>query len=111
MPVPNYATPVEVYAGDGWAQTFRFKSNETTPEDLSAWIDWKSQWRAGTRTVDLAVDTSHAVAGEITVRATGAQTREMGGDGIADIQAVETVDDDPRTFVRFRTAWRNDVTR
>lgn len=115
MAVPKYQTPVEVYAGDGWSQTFRFGTRDDStgvfsPDDLSGWESWKSQWRRADQVIELTVDSAHADDGEITVHATGTQTRAMGGGGNADIQAIENVGDDPRTFVRFATTWLKDVT-
>lgn len=111
MPVPVYATKIEVYAGDSWSQSFVFKVGDT-PEDLTGWGSWECQWRpseASSTAVDLTVDTSSADEGVITISATPEQTRAMGRDGLADVQAVDGAD--VRTFIRFRTVWRRDLTR
>lgn len=119
MPVPVLTSKIEVYAGDSWSQSFVAKVPVVPitdpivyePEDLTGWADWKCQWRAAetsTDSVELVVNVD-ATEGTITVSATPAQTRAMGKDGVADVQAVK--DSDVRTFIRFRTDWKRDITR
>lgn len=112
MAVPIHTTPIPVYAGDSWSQSFTFKAGES-PEDLTGWGDWECQWRPTADSTDEIV-LSVAVSGDptegvIVVSATPEQTRAMGQSGQVDVQAVDgsTV----RTFIRFKTKWTLDVTR
>lgn len=122
--VAVYTTPFQVYAGDAWSQAFRMTVQPdpddpaTEPEDLSGYSDWACQWRstAGAATaIDLTVDASDAATGVIVVRASGdvgaveGQTREMGGNGVFDLEAV--LAGETRTFIRAKTRWSLDVTR
>jgi hypothetical protein len=117
--VAVYSTPLPVKAGDGWSAAFRMTVQPdpdvdvTVPEDLSAYTDFASQWRASrpsTTAIDLTVDVTDVATGLIVVRATGAQTRAMGASGGFDIEAIGT-DGEPRTFVEAKTRWSLDYTR
>lgn len=112
MLVPTHSSPIDVYAGDSWSQTFTIKKGDD-PEDLSSWTDWECQFRT---TPDSAEKIILAVAvvgdpteGTFMVSATPQQTRAMGKSGQLDVQATQgsTV----RTFIRFKTRWKLDVTR
>ena len=114
-----YSTPFAVYAGDAWAQAFRMtiqpdpEVDVTEAEDLSAYTAWACDWRptdASETEIELEVDDTDAATGVIVVRATGIQTRAMAGKGVFDLEAVGT-DGEPRTFIRAKTSWKNDVTR
>lgn len=118
--VPVVAEKLQVYAGDSWSQPFAFKVPVDPdadpivlgPEDLSAFTDWQCQWRtsdAATEPITLTVDSTDKATGDIIVSATPEQTRSMGRDGVADVQAVNG--SETRTFIRFRTDWQRDVTR
>ena len=114
-----YTTPVSVYAGDPMAFSFRVniqpdpEVDAYEAEDLSAYTDWAAEWRpivSSDTEIELEVDTDDAETGLIVVRATGLQVREMGANGVFDVQAIGT-DGEPRTFIRAKTSWKLDVTR
>ena len=54
----------------------------------------------------MAVDTTDAATGTLTLTLTGAQTAAMSGGGVWDVQGSTS-----GTIVRGTTAWMQDVTR
>ncbi len=119
--VPIVARRFQVIGGLPWAQTFRFtvpildeagKMIGKEPEDVSAYSGWASDWRAtpgAAVDVELAIDTSQAASGLVTISATDEQTLSMGGNGYFDVLAFLAAV--PRGFVRGQTAWERVVTR
>ncbi len=114
---PNKFPDVLVYAGDTTVfGTYTFQTGNTPINMVSAgWTNWSAQWRSkdGSLTLDLQVDTTDAATGQIVVRATHLQSREMGGPGTWDLQATKTSTYDTpyvQTFGYGVTKYREDVT-
>ena len=104
---PPRVPTFELYAGDDFSQTLRFTENGS-PKNLSAWTDWKAQWRAGDVIQNFDVDDSQAGDGLIALSLDGAQTREMEPAGVWDVQA--NLDGIVKTWAAGSTIWRIDVT-
>lgn len=113
MVVQTWPNLLPVYAGDSWSQTILFgsynDSGEWVPEDIREWSDWESQWRPTPEDSRFITLTVSVEDGGVTLSATPEDTRDMGGPGIFDVQAVN--DSEVRTFARGVTSWQLDVTR
>ena len=110
---PTEVPPISVYAGDFTDfNSYTMKDSEGVPEDLSAYTDWRAQWRqtaTAANALDLDVDTSQVAIGKFVVSAPDDITEQMDRDGVWDVQAV--LNQKTRTFVYGKTTFRQDVTR
>lgn len=113
--MPFTVDAVPIYAGD----TTQFPSYTFSTDGVQSdfvtegWSGWVATWRKYHRSAEmilLAVDSSEANLGIIIVSATAAQTREMNGPGVWDLQATRDVSE-VRTFVTGITEYSVDVTQ
>jgi hypothetical protein len=89
--------------------------NPAEPIDLVAagWTDWKAQWRPqlnDPRFVELTVQTENADQGVIYWTVTAEQTRKMWV-GVWDLQSINSITGEVRTWVRGAITYREDITR
>lgn len=104
---PPRVPALELYAGDSFQETVRFR-DQGAPVDLSAWTDWKAEWRSGDRIEVFGVDTTQLASGFVTLMLEPSQTRGMEPAGTWDLQAVRG--SEVRTWCAGSTTWRIDVT-
>lgn len=107
---------VPIYAGDTeHFPAYAILTGAGAPRDLNAegWINWACQWRptdSATEAIELSVDTTNTDSGIIQISASAEQTRQMGGDGVWDVQAQDSTGR-VKTWFRGKTKWTRDVTR
>lgn len=110
--MPITVPVVSVYGGDDLTfPTYIIEDPDGTPVDLSSWT-WTAQWRqyaTSTTAVTLDVDDTDADVGEIIISATAAQTRDMRGSGVWDLQGV--LSGTTKTWLVGKTTYVEDVTR
>ena len=110
--VPEYTTPVEVYAGDSLSFPGLVFRRDGVGRDLEdeGWTNWRAVWKKPRNSdrVELTVDASEADVGRILIFASEEVTREMGTSGLWDLQAE--LNGQVRTFIRGTTSYREDVT-
>lgn len=110
----TYGAPLRIYAGDDFYQKFDFRNaGDQSPMNLSGWT-FRAQWRAtpnAETAVNFGIDSTDKATGTIVLTLTAAQTREIGQDGVWDLQGTETSGGRIRTWLRGTVTWREDVTR
>ena len=90
---PAEVRTINAYSGDTFSQTFRL-TNNGTPIDLddAGWSNWSAQYRVSAFSPDaleFAVDASDASNGNITLVLSAAQTEDLVGSGVFDLQAQQ----------------------
>ena len=107
------SAPWEVYAGDTESVVYSFVDENGDPQDLSEYTNWACQWQRNANTTNsrmvFDLDLTKINEGEVRIDLTPKQTRDMGGPGEFDLSV--TIDGDPRTLLRGRTAWMEDISR
>lgn len=100
---------VQMYAGDDVDINVQIKNASGTVIDYNAYEDWRAQWRRTERASE-AIPATVVVGTEfITVSFSHEQTREMGGDGFIDLQAMN--DSRVRTWFKAKAKYVWDVTK
>ena len=110
---PGVVPTQAIYAGDDWSRPFTFTQNGVAVDLVTdGWSTWAAQWRraAGSAaSITITVDDSNASGGVLTLSLTGAQTEQMGGNGVWDLQGVQS--GKTETVLMGVTTWTQDVTR
>lgn len=111
--MPGQVPAEDVYAGDTWSRSFTITQSGTAVNlPAVGWTGWAAQWRpsAGSAAVQtIAVDDSNAASGVLALSLTGAQTEQMAGDGVWDLQGQ--LDTATITILAGSMSWTQDVTR
>lgn len=102
-----------LYAGDGEDFQISFVDDNGTAIDISSFT-WNSQirkTRSAEDAIDLDIDVTDAVAGNLTLHISADITRALPTRSQWDLQCVSIARPDPRSFVQGSVSCVQDVTR
>lgn len=100
---------IQIYAGDDIDISVLIKDGSGNPIDYAAYSDWRCQWRRTERDSSFIPSTIVQKGDYLVISFTKEQTREMGANGVIDLQCNDS--GKIRTWFKAKADYVWDVTR